>query len=121
MAAERLRRLLQESGGFNGRGQTVVSATTPYDPETVDAYEVGFKSEFFDRRLSLNMAAFYTDYQDIQQSTTVTLAGGIASRWATNCLAVPGICIGPQISQRPSLTSATQFTGSMQACARNGT
>jgi len=67
------------SGGFNGRGQTVVSATTPYDPETVDAYEVGFKSEFFDRRLSLNMAAFYTDYQDIQQSTTVTLAGGVGN------------------------------------------
>jgi iron complex outermembrane receptor protein len=67
------------SGGFNGRGQTVVSATTPYDPETVDAFEIGFKSEFLDRRLSLNMAAFFTDYQDIQQSTTVTLAGGVGN------------------------------------------
>jgi iron complex outermembrane receptor protein len=67
------------SGGFNGRGQTLVSATTPYDPETVDAYEVGFKSEFLDRRLALNMAAFYTDYQDMQQSTTITLAGSVGN------------------------------------------
>ncbi len=61
------------SGGFNGRGQTLFSATTPYDPETVDAYEVGFKSELFDRKLAFNVAAFYTDYKDIQQSSTVTV------------------------------------------------
>jgi iron complex outermembrane receptor protein len=67
------------SGGFNGRGQTVFSATTPYDPETVDAYEIGLKSEFFDRRVALNLAAFYTDYQDMQQSTTITLAGGVGN------------------------------------------
>jgi len=67
------------SGGFNGRGQTLVSSTTPYDPETVDAYEIGLKSEFMDRRVSLNLAAFYTDYQDMQQSTTITLAGGVGN------------------------------------------
>lgn len=61
------------SGGFNGRGQTLNSATTPYDPETVDAYEIGVKSEFLDRKVALNLAAFYTDYKDIQQSTTVPL------------------------------------------------
>ncbi len=61
------------SGGFNGRGQSVFSASTPYDPETVDAYEVGFKSEFLDRRVALNVAAFYTDYKKIQQSTTVQI------------------------------------------------
>jgi iron complex outermembrane receptor protein len=67
------------SGGFNGRGQTPVSATTPYDPETVDAYEIGLKSEFLDSRVALNVAAFYTDYQDMQQSTTITLAGGVGN------------------------------------------
>jgi len=64
------------SGGFNGRGLTLFSATTPYDPETVDAYELGFKSEFLDHRASLNLAAFYTKYKDIQQSTTIAQAGG---------------------------------------------
>jgi iron complex outermembrane receptor protein len=67
------------SGGFNGRGQTLVTATTPYDPETVDAYEIGLKSEFFDRRVALNLAAFYSDYQDMQQSTTISLAGSVGN------------------------------------------
>lgn len=67
------------SGGFNGRGLSPVSSTTPYDPETVDAYEVGVKSEFLDRKVALNIAAFYTKYSDIQQSTTVTLAGGVGN------------------------------------------
>jgi iron complex outermembrane receptor protein len=67
------------SGGFNGRGLSLVSATRPYDPETVDAYELGLKSEFWDRRIALNIAGFYTDYKDIQQSTTITLAGGVGN------------------------------------------
>lgn len=64
------------SGGFNGRGLTLFSATTPYNPETVDAFEAGFKSEFWDRRITFNVAAFYTKYKDIQESTTVSTAGG---------------------------------------------
>lgn len=64
------------SGGFNGRGLTPFSATTPYDPETVDAFELGLKTEFLDNRASLNLAAFYTDYKDIQQSTTIAQTGG---------------------------------------------
>ena len=34
------------SGGFNGRVDTVESATIPYNPEFLENYEVGFKSEF---------------------------------------------------------------------------
>jgi iron complex outermembrane recepter protein len=64
------------AGGFNGRGQTIFSAQTPYDPETVDSYELGLKTEFLDRKLAINVASFYTDYKDIQQSSTITLAGG---------------------------------------------
>ncbi|ATE66406.1 TonB-dependent receptor [Rhizorhabdus dicambivorans] len=53
-----------KSGGFN---PTVVNANPPaVDPETLDAYEIGLKSEFFDRRLRFNIAAFYYDYRDIQ-------------------------------------------------------
>lgn len=63
------------SGGFNGRGLTPFSATLPYDPETVDAWEIGLKSEFFDRMLTLNLAAFYSDYKDIQQTSTVAVPG----------------------------------------------
>jgi iron complex outermembrane receptor protein len=38
----------------------------PYLPQTITAYEIGFKSELFDRRLRLNLAAFHYDIDDYQ-------------------------------------------------------
>lgn len=67
------------SGGFSGRGLSLISSTTPYNPETVNAYEVGLKSEFWDHRVALNIAGFYTDYKNIQQSTTISLEGGVGN------------------------------------------
>lgn len=57
-----------KSGGFN----LLVPGTPPFGPETVDAYEVGLKSELLDRRVRLNMAAFYYDYRDIQVQTPIS-------------------------------------------------
>ncbi len=37
----------------------------PFNPETLTTYEVGFKSDFLDRRVRLNGAVFYNDYADI--------------------------------------------------------
>ncbi len=52
------------AGGFNPR-PFFPSQATPHVPETITSYEIGFKSDFFDRRARLNVAAFYFDYQDI--------------------------------------------------------
>ena len=38
-----------------------------FDPQTVDSFELGWKSDLFDNRLRLNVAAFYSMYDDIQQ------------------------------------------------------
>lgn len=38
----------------------------PVDPQFIMAYEVGLKSEFFDRRLRLNLAAYHYDIDDYQ-------------------------------------------------------
>jgi iron complex outermembrane receptor protein len=63
------------SGGFCGRClSNALEASTPFNPETVDAYEIGAKTSWFDRRLFVNVAAFYTDYHDIQE--TITESGG---------------------------------------------
>ena len=35
-------------------------------PETLDAFELGIKSEFLDQRIRLNAAAYYYDYKNIQ-------------------------------------------------------
>ena len=59
------------SGGFSNRAQTAISTNTPYGPETVDSYELGAKTAFFDRRLLFNVAAFYADYSNLQQTTTI--------------------------------------------------
>lgn len=55
------------SGGFNGRGSTVYSATTPYNPETVDAFELGAKTEWFDNRLTANVSLYDTEYKNKQE------------------------------------------------------
>nr|WP_281253544.1 TonB-dependent receptor [Sphingomonas laterariae] len=49
------------SGGFNARG-----GAQTFRPEKATTYEVGLKSEFFDRRLRVNAAGFYTRYRDLQ-------------------------------------------------------
>ena len=38
------------------------------NPEFVDAYELGLKTEFMDNRARINAAAFYYDYTDLQRS-----------------------------------------------------
>jgi len=67
------------SGGLSGRGQTLISSTTPYGPETVDSYEVGFKSSFLDKHMLFNVAGFYSKYNSLQQNTTIPISGGIGN------------------------------------------
>ncbi len=59
------------SGGFSPRAATALTANVAYQPETVDSYEVGAKFDLLDRRVQLNIAGFYSDYQDLQQNTTI--------------------------------------------------
>lgn len=58
-----------KSGGFNGRANSP-GESTEYQPETADTVEVGAKTTFFDRRLRLNMASFFTKYEDFQARVT---------------------------------------------------
>lgn len=68
-----------KSGGFDGRSNTPTQAVA-YDPETMWSYEVGVKSALWDRRMTLNLAAFYNDYKDLQLSSFVADAqGGFAA------------------------------------------
>jgi iron complex outermembrane recepter protein len=53
--------------GVKGGGFDLLSTGSfGYDPEILDAYEIGVKSELLDNRLRLNGSAFFYDYQDIQ-------------------------------------------------------
>ena len=46
------------------------------DPEKARSFEVGLKAPLFDRRAQLNIAAFTTDYEDLQLSQIV--GGGVS-------------------------------------------
>jgi iron complex outermembrane receptor protein len=54
-----------KSGGFNGR---ITTTAQSFDPETLWSYEAGLKSDLFDGRARLNLAAFFQDYKDLQLS-----------------------------------------------------
>lgn len=54
-----------KSGGFTGR-IGIASDLGPYNPEHVDTYEVGLKTDLFDRHLRVNVGGFYTNYRDLQ-------------------------------------------------------
>ena len=81
-----------KSGGFNQRDP----ANPSFKPEEVDAYEIGVKSEFLDRRARLNAALFDYEYENIQVSkftTTQVVQNGAHARiygadvdftWAVN-------------------------------------
>jgi iron complex outermembrane receptor protein len=62
----------QFSTGFKGGGISPrpfnVAQVRPFDPETLKAYEVGLKTQLFDRRVTLNLAGYISDYNDIQLS-----------------------------------------------------
>jgi iron complex outermembrane receptor protein len=55
------------AGGFSARAGTVFDVTTPFQPEFINAYEAGFKSDLLDRRVRLNTAVFFNDYQNKQE------------------------------------------------------
>lgn len=63
------------SKGFRSGGQQlratgpVELSFVPFRPEVAKEIEVGLKSEFFDRRLRFNLAAYYNKVSDIQRTT----------------------------------------------------
>jgi iron complex outermembrane receptor protein len=57
------------SGGFQPAGATTAFGYTPFDKEQAMSYEAGTKTELFQRRLRLNLAAYLAKYQHIQQIT----------------------------------------------------
>ena len=65
--------------GYKGQGYdistgfTPTRAAVPVRPETSKAYELGFKGRFLDNRLQLNVAAFWTDFDDFQAQSGVQL------------------------------------------------
>ncbi|HWJ68989.1 MAG TPA: TonB-dependent receptor [Sphingobium sp.] len=60
----------QVSTGYKGGGVNprpyFASQIVPFSPETLTTYEVGFKSDLLDRKIRINGAAFYNEYNNMQ-------------------------------------------------------
>lgn len=71
-----------KSGGFDMRAVKSLnpSADQPYQPETVDTFELGVKSEWFERRLRLNAAVFSSAYDDMQVTVQRAVGNNVASQ-----------------------------------------
>ncbi len=66
----------QKSGGWNPRPLQPAEFKR-YDQEELTAYEVGLKSTLLDGRMTFNIAAFYSEYEDLQLfANTINPANG---------------------------------------------
>ncbi len=63
-----------KAGGFNNSISSTGSAVA-FDPEKLDAYELGLKSTWLDNTLRVNAAVFHMEYDDKQESAFVTGIG----------------------------------------------
>lgn len=92
--------------GFRSGGYPVGTATpgtfSQLSPETLITYEVGSKTEWLDKRLRVNVAAYYTDYENLQVQTVNTHGPGLilsnaatshikGVEWEADALLLPGL------------------------------
>ncbi len=63
-----------KSGGVQGRA-TPGNPIDAFEPEKIETLEIGAKTEWLDRRVRLNVAAFISDYKDIQLLVTEIVDG----------------------------------------------
>ena len=68
--SEQLMTYASVSTGFKGGGSNprpfISSQVQPFNPETLTAFEIGAKSDWFDRTLRVNLSTFYNKYKNIQ-------------------------------------------------------
>ncbi|WP_300395488.1 TonB-dependent receptor [Henriciella sp.] len=73
------------TGGFSSSARDIRIAGVAYEPEFVDTYEVGSKNsfEFAGMYGSFNLAAYYSDYRDIQRRSNA-IRDGVLFNFVTN-------------------------------------
>jgi iron complex outermembrane receptor protein len=98
------------TGGQNLRGTFVETSFQPFAPEIVTEYEVGIKTDLLDRRLRINIAAFYDDYKNIQRSITIPTLRPSPSTIVTN--AAKGEIKGIEAELEAKLSSMFSVGGS---------
>lgn len=68
-----------KSGGYDYGASNAEDAAAGYGPEYLWSYELGAKTDWLDRRLRLNVDAFYYDYSDMQVEHFVNNGGSFGA------------------------------------------
>ncbi|HEX7849401.1 MAG TPA: TonB-dependent receptor [Sphingomonas sp.] len=108
-----------KSGGINMSGLPLDNANQPalntavVKPEQNTNYEIGLKTRLFDRRLTLNIDAYYTRVTDFQANVTDT---GAAAALRTYLANIPKVTVkgieadaNVQVSKRFSLNASAAY------------
>lgn len=89
--------------GFKGGGSNPrpfnAAQVFPFNPETVTAYELGFKSDFFGRMVRLNGAVFLNKYSDLQIPVSACPGSPCAARLNAGDASVKGFEL--ELNARP--------------------
>lgn len=101
-----------KAGGFNT--DVISPPFNPADalgfaPEFLDSYEAGYKSFWFSRRVSLNIAAFYLSWKDKQEQ--IDLGTSFLVR---NAASASNKGIEIEVTARPTRYLTLDFNGAMQ-------
>lgn len=95
-------------GGVNGSQLVAADAPAVFGPETVTAYELGFKSQFMQRTVTLNGALFNNRYRNMHAQSFLTAcldpknpASCIASEFTSNGGAVDAKGLELELNWRP--------------------
>ncbi len=79
------------STGYKPAGIAFVgNKYSPYRSETVEAYEAGIKSEWFGRRLRVNLNVFRSDFTDFQTTILTTIPDGAGGQLQTTAIGNAG-------------------------------
>ncbi|MCX9146972.1 TonB-dependent receptor [Erythrobacter sp. WG] len=87
-----------------------IAAAGTIRPEQVDHFEIGLKSQVWDRRVTLNLAAFRTDIKDYQ-ATVTNGQFGVLRGFLANAGKVRSQGIEADVSVRPSARFSTYANG----------
>ena len=108
-----------KSGGINLSGLPLDANNLPIlsvqtvKPETVNHYEAGLKTQFLDRRMTLNLAAFWTEVGNYQATVTNNQVGVLRGYLANaDKVRVRGVeaDVSARVSDRFSLYASGAFT-----------
>lgn len=79
------------STGYRPGGNNRRLGVNPYDPDTLSNYEVGFKTQWFNRMLTLNATAFLENWDKLQFGLSSAGALGVISTYNAGNARIKGV------------------------------